>query len=276
MNQKSKMNLLISTICTCLVVCSLYFMYDIFAFHTYGDVRTFDDILSLNDDKYQLDGVEIYKDRNNIKISEGTLTIDSSSFQQSTYQIVLSLVDHQNKASYRIVQDFDYQNNQDKIQLSEQTLEFELNDLTKASIQIKSNQDIIYQHDLTITPVKPLYSANKEYRLASSTVAPYYMKLGYLTTTNQNIIKQYPYVSLEYRYLKTHKKNKNNDNNYVVFKKVSGLSKNLVNHKNNDIYRQDSKDARLDHKDLSVVVIFSKDNGKSFVFKMDLSLEAGE
>lgn len=62
MNKKSRMNLIVSLICTCLVVCSLYFMYDVFSFHTYGDIQSFDYVLSLNNDQIKLNGLEVFND----------------------------------------------------------------------------------------------------------------------------------------------------------------------------------------------------------------------
>ena len=47
------------------------------------------------------------------------------------------------------------------------------------------------------------------------------IRLGNLKTTNKDIIEEYPVVSLEYRYLKDSKKGKEDNNNYVVFKKIN-------------------------------------------------------
>ncbi len=277
MNKKSRMNLIVSLICTCLVVCSLYFMYDVFSFHTYGDVQSFDYVLSLNNDQIKLNGLEVFNDNKILKMSDYSLSLENLMLkEQQNYQVIISLNDIKNKASHQIINQFTYSNGQSKIRFQQQSLQFDITDLSKAYIQIKCDQEMVYQHALNLIPTKKLLGSNKEYRLVQSCVAPYDMKLGYLTTTNKDIIKQYPYVSLEYRYLKNKKKSKDNDNNYIVFKKISGLSKDIINNKKYQYYHQDKELGRLDQKDLSVVVIFSKDNGKTFVFKMDLSLEAGE
>ena len=57
------------------------------------------------------------------------------------------------------------------------------------------------------------------------------MRLGYLTSTDEDLLKKYPNISLEYRYLKSNKLNDKNDKNYVVFKKINGKTKEIVNQK---------------------------------------------
>ena len=93
------------------------------------------------------------------------------------------------------------------------------------------------------------------------------IRLGNLKTTNKDIIEEYPVVSLEYRYLKDSKKEKEDNDNYVVFKKITGLSKDLINSNDYGTYYLDFDDFK--NKDLSVVIIFSNDDDK-FVFSIDL------
>ena len=47
----------------------------------------------------------------------------------------------------------------------------------------------------------------------------WFYEAGYLTSTDEDLLKKYPNISLEYRYLKSNKLNDKNDKNYVVFKK---------------------------------------------------------
>ena len=102
------------------------------------------------------------------------------------------------------------------------------------------------------------------------------MRLGSLKTTDEQIIKKYPEVSLEYRYLKSNKLNDKNDKNYVVFKKINGKTKEIVNQKIYQTYNHDLNQGSLKKKKLSVVIILSKDQSqKSYVFKLNFSKENG-
>ena len=93
------------------------------------------------------------------------------------------------------------------------------------------------------------------------------MRLGSLKTNDEDIIKKYPKVSLEYRYLKDPKKDKDDNDNYVVFKKISGNSKDLIN--SNDYGSYYLEEGNFKNKELSVVIIFSSDDDK-FAFSIDL------
>ena len=52
------------------------------------------------------------------------------------------------------------------------------------------------------------------------------MRLGTLKAASDDVIKEYPTVSLEYRYLKDKNGDKEDNDNYVVFKKITGKVKN--------------------------------------------------
>ena len=103
-----------------------------------------------------------------------------------------------------------------------------------------------------------------------------FMRLGYLTSTDEDLLKKYPNISLEYRYLKSNKLNDKNDKNYVVFKKINGKTKEIVNQKIYQTYNHDLNQGSLKKKKLSVVIILSKDQSqKSYVFKLNFSKENG-
>ena len=78
------------------------------------------------------------------------------------------------------------------------------------------------------------------------------MRLGYLTSTDEDLLKKYPNISLEYRYLKSNKLNDKNDKNYVVFKKINGKTKEIVNQKIYQTYNHDLNQGSLKKKKLSV------------------------
>ncbi|MFR5749183.1 MAG: hypothetical protein ACLUD4_09685, partial [Thomasclavelia spiroformis] len=64
------------------------------------------------------------------------------------------------------------------------------------------------------------------------------------------------------------KLNKDTDDNYIVFKKISGKSKELINADDYGVFYLD--EGNFKNKDLSVVIIFSNDNDK-YAFSIDLT-----
>ena len=85
---------------------------------------------------------------------------------------------------------------------------------------------------------------------------------------SDDVIKEYPTVSLEYRYLKDKNGDKEDNDNYVVFKKITGKSKELVNGNDYGTYNLEDEDDSFKDKDLSVVIIFSIGKEK-FDFAID-------
>ena len=101
--------------------------------------------------------------------------------------------------------------------------------------------------------------------------------------TSKNAIKyakenNYDYVLID---VDSHEKLKSfnvekNDKNYIVFKKITGKTKEIVNQKNYQTYDHDITQGSLKKKKISVVIILSKDRSeKSYVFKLNFSKENG-
>ena len=138
------------------------------------------------------------------------------------------------------------------------------------------NQKTVYQHTLKLKQVEKLSCSSKTFKVENACISDDFMRLGYLTSTDEDLLKKYPNISLEYRYLKSNKLNDKNDKNYVVFKKINGKTKEIVNQKIYQTYNHDLNQGSLKKKKLSVVIILSKDQSqKSYVFKLNFSKENG-
>ena len=278
MDKKHKQNLIITLVCTIVVGVSLFFFYDNFKFHTYSDVTYYDYLLRYSSDDLTIDNYEVNKNKSNSNIGGGTLTILNNTIFTNDSDLVFEVTlenDDKDKVIYS--QDIHYLVDTTKYDLATIDEENVIDNVSKASFAIYLNTQEVYSDDLKLVSVDPIYASNKDYRIDGACISSYYMRLGYLTTTNKSIIVDYPNVSLEYRYLKDKKGDEDDDNNYVVFKKITGKSKDIVNVASSGAYVQEKEDGSLKKKDLSVVVIFSKDNSdKTYAFKMEFSKEAGE
>lgn len=273
MDQKHKSNLIITCLCLIVVFVSLLTMYDNFSFHTYSTKTYYDYFLSLNHQGFSLQDYELYKDQSNYHCGDGNLVlgkIDSLVDGQKIDVII------QMNKKHQIHYPLQYLNGGSYTLENKEDLK-SLNEISHVQLLIKDeNQKTVYKHALKLKQVEKLSCSSKTFKVENACVSDDFMRLGYLTSTDQALLKKYPNISLEYRYLKNNKLNDKNDKNYIVFKKISGKTKEIVNQKNYQVYNHDLNQGSLKKKKLSVVIILSKDNSqKSYVFKLNFTKENG-
>lgn len=271
MNKKNKQNLFITIIFTLIVSMTLFYMYDNFAFQTYSEVVYYDYLLSGENDDVKVENIEAYHNEDNFSLGDGRIIFKNNDMIETSIVPVVKLILKGNKQKFEYeVELSDY--SKDKLDYSidkiiKDNKKIKLDNIETAQLLININDKNINKLNLEITPIEQLEGSNKEYRIENASISKKMIRLGNLKTTNENIIKEYPMISLEYCYLKDPKKEKENNDNYVVFKKISGLSKDLVNSNNYGTYYLDT--GNFKNKDLSVVIIFSNENDK-FAFSIDL------
>ena len=273
MDQKHKSNLIITCLCLIIVFVSLLTMYDNFSFHTYNTKTYYDYFLSLNHQGFTLQDYELYKDQSNYHCGDGTLVlwkIDSLVDGQDIDVIIQINRKQHIDYSLKYLEGGSYslENKEDLKNIKE---------IKNVQLIIKDdNQKMVYQHTLKLKQVEKLACSSKTFKVENACVSDDFMRLGYLTSTDEDLLKKYPNISLEYRYLKSNKLNDKNDKNYVVFKKINGKTKEIVNQKIYQTYNHDLNQGSLKKKKLSVVIILSKDQSqKSYVFKLNFSKENG-
>ena len=254
MEKKYKQNLFVSLIFALIVSITLFYMHDNYIFQTYGDVVYYDYILNGENDDIKVENIEVYHREDSFSIGDGSISLENDD-QTEEYQVGLENYPEDN-LKYVIQK------------ISRKSNKSDLQDVSKAKLIINNNDQVISELNLKIVPVEQLEGSNKEYRIENASISSQMMRLGSLKTTDEQIIKKYPEVSLEYRYLKDKKLNKDNDDNYIVFKKISGKSKELINADDYGVFYLD--EGNFKNKDLSVVIIFSNDNDK-YAFSIDLT-----
>lgn len=277
MKKTHRFHLLTTLLCTVVVSLSLYFLYDVFCFQTYGTKIYYDYLLSIDNKVCQLNHFQLFKDQSNYYCGDGVLTlktIDTMQIgQEYTVVFVFESEGKDYSVDYLIVYDADCTYT---LENNESMKHLKTIDSVKFKILSQNNEEV-YTAQVKQMNAVSIYCFNKVYRIENSCISDDFMRLGYLTTTDDDIVKEYPYISLEYRYLKDEDGDEEDDNNYIVFKKITGLSKDYVNVKKYESYEHDQEDrGSLLKKKLSVVVIFSNDQEETFTFKMDFTHEAGE
>lgn len=277
MEKKARQNLIISLICAVIVAVTLYFMYDSFQFQTYGGVIYFDYVLSGSNEQISVDNLEVYLDQDDFLIDQGKIVFNDPSLLTQPTGFSLDLSDGNQSFNMNFALENYDQNltTYDFATYQESSADFALDDITTATLTI-TNGDNTMNLDLSIEPLLRLESSNKEYRIENAAVSKSMIRLGSLTTSIDHIIENYPNVSLEYRYLKDENGDLDDNENYVVFTKVSGASKDYINGDSYGTYLLDDSEIDLTKKKLSVVVILSNDEDR-FAFAIDLNIqEAGD
>lgn len=270
MSKKNKQNLLMTVIFTLIVSITLFYMYDNFIFQTYGEVVYYDYMLNGENDDLKVENIEAYRNEKTFSIGDGKVIFKNNDLieQGATANVKVVLKNDKEKYEYEVnLNNYSSDNLSYVIEKEVKDNKIKLSDVEKANLTVKVNDEVVSELDLEITPVEQLEGSNKEYRIENASISNKMMRLGSLKTNDEDIIKKYPKVSLEYRYLKDPKKDKDDNDNYVVFKKISGNSKDLINA--NDYGSYYLEEENFKNKELSVVIIFSNDNDK-FAFSIDL------
>ena len=226
MDKKHKQHLLVTLIFTLIVTATLFFMYDDFVFQTYGEVVYYDYILKGENNQLKVENIEAYLDRQSFHLGEGRIIFKDVNLTNGAVPTVkLSLYgENQQKFDYEfVVEEYHSDNLIYSIQsISKKYKEIDLDDVKSASLTIEANDQKLSEVDLKITPVEQLEGSNKEYRIENASISNSMMRLGTLKAASDDVIKEYPTVSLEYRYLKDKNGDKEDNDNYVVFKKITG------------------------------------------------------
>lgn len=274
MERKYKQNLLVSIVFALIVSITLFYMHNNYIFQTYGDVVYYDYILNGENDDIKVENVEVYHRKDSFSIGDGSIVVKNSDLinMETNFNVNIILENKDQKKEYQVeLENYPEDNLKYRIQkISRKSNKSDLEDATKAKLIINNNGKTINELNLKILPVEQLEGANKEYRIENASISNQMMRLGSLKTTDEEIIKKYPNISLEYRYLKDEKLDKINDDNYIVFKKISGKSKELVNSNDYGVFYLN--EGNFKNKNLSVVIIFSNNDDK-YVFSIDLTIQ---
>lgn len=272
MDKKHKQHLLVTLIFTLIVITTLILMYDGFVFQTYGKVVYYDYILTSKDNQLRVDNIEVYCDSEDFYVSDGRIIYNDVSLIGESSPTVRLLLYGENgqKLSYEfMLSDYNQNNLVYQTQgISKKKKDVKLKDVKSAQLELEVNSKVEKEIDLKITPVEQLEGSDEGYLIENACISNSMMKLGSLKSRSDDMIEKYPTVSLEYRYLKDKKGDKSDNDNYVVFKKITGKSIDLVNGNDYGIYNLD--DESFENKELSVVVIFSNDKDK-YAFSIDLN-----
>ena len=280
MKKKYMQHLIVSIVFAIIVSTTLFFMYDSFKFQTFGEIVYYDYILSGSNDFVTMENVEVYCDQDNFYLNDGRILFtDSSILSQQTPTIKLELSSDEKKFNHEFTLDNYDQNNliYSFNNYSSKTDGINLDTIKTATLTVEANNQELTMLKLDITPLDRLEGSNSEYRIENAAISKSMIRLGSLKTSNDNVFKDYSDVSLEYRYLKDKKGDPKDNDNYVVFHKISGTTKESINNDDYGTYNLEDDDIDLKNEKLSVVIILINGDDNQDAFAIDLNVqEAGD
>ncbi|MFV0395777.1 MAG: hypothetical protein ACK5LC_15550 [Coprobacillaceae bacterium] len=279
--------LVITIIFTTIVLGTLYYMYDLFSFHTYNQRVYYDAVANADTEIFTLENYEIYQDEKVTNYGNAILQIKDSNKlieklpntnMNDTLNVIITIKFNTNNSSkeVEVVKEYAITLEENGIfvlpeeEIVNKKLKFAT--ITTAEIKIVNNDSQI-TYPLDITSMTPLKSASKEYRIETASISNNTLRLGKLVA-GYDMADSYDTISMEYRYMKDNNGDVNDIDNYVVFKKVSGTIEEYVNTKYHGTYVYDGEDAFEDKK-ISVVVILSKGE-EEYIFSMNMEKDITE
>jgi hypothetical protein len=258
-------------------------MYNLFRFHTYSQRVYYDAIASITNDAFDVTNYEIFQDETASSYGNGTLYIRdpnliikelTNSKLGDTLTIVITMqFTNSNKEVISMNKEYPVvlEENGTTILSYDNTINSELTyaSLKEASLTIQNNDQKV-SYPLTIFNMNLIKSSNRESRMETASISGNVLRLGKLVTS-YSLVNSYDYISLEYRYMKDTKGDKDDIDNYVVFDKVEAPTKEYMAINNNGTYIYEGEGSLVD-KVLSVVVVLS-DGDEDYIFSMEMEVD---
>ena len=251
MNKKIKKQLILSFVLLTFVVATLFFWYQNFIFHTYGEKVDYQYCLYAQNEEWQIAGYEFYqKDLKNHQPFIQTIKI------QNDNQVLLL----ENQTGQNIFSEKDLQN----VQLQ---------------IEVKRQKKSIYNQTLSMQKqdIMTYTSANKDYTLTNVYVTENWLKTGVFSSKDQDLAKEYPYMIINYMY--SHEQNHEvNINDYERFVYLKGKTEDFLNDQVEGIGYYDGQGSLFDMQLCCVITLMkSEDDLHPYTFTLPLSpIQKGE
>lgn len=280
MNKEVKKQFILSIILLALLVTTLFFWYPNFVFHTYVETLDYQYCLSGSNDEFMIDGYEIYQDGKTQGYGHARMTSLKSQVLKKGDNLTLTLLLSDES---QLTQSVTVENDNDIIMMPEQETDQVLQeeDIQKAQLQIEieRNQKQVYSQsvDMENQDMVTYTGANKDYSLTNVYVTSSWLKTGVFSSKNEDIAKEYPYMIVDYLYLKD--QNGSEDiNDYERFVYMKGKTEDFLTNQMKNIGYYDGEESLLD-MNLCCVITLMKDENDSqpYTFMLPLNpVQKGE
>ncbi len=277
MNEKMKRELIISGVMVCLLVMTLILWRDNFKFHTYIQTADYQYCFQGENDDLMINGYEFYQDKIGRQHGGARIASKTPNLFLSGDVFTLTFQVKKNESTYEYSHQYNIQMSDEVFYLSldktAEKLKSEYFEDAKMLISIQRGDEKVYEKSI---PVKSenltVYNGgNKNYTIQNVYITKSWIKTGNLSSKQKNIAKKYPFMSIDYIYLKD-KGNVEDINDYERFIHLKGQTKDFIDGKIHQTAIYDDSGSLLD-KTFKCVITFSKneDLSKPFIFELDLS-----
>lgn len=284
MNKEIKRQLILSMVLLSMFVMTLFFWYDNFVFHTYVTTSDYQYCFAGGNEDLSISGYEFSKDHGEEKYGGARIVALKDRFLLENDQVTIDFVIQYDQQEKRLTHHFDVKSDNEVLFMNvEKTNESLLTDkISTAQCEVVVERDHQKVYEQTITMQKQdivVYNgANKKYALQNIYATSSWLKTGDFISTNQHISQQYPYVIIDYLYLKENG-NSDNLNDYERFAYVKGKTQDILDGKNKSVAFFDDKGSLLDRELRCVVTLMeseSQSQGYTFVLNLKGAIKAVE
>ena len=262
MNKEVKKQLILSFVLLALLMTTLFFWYPNFVFHTYVETLDYQYCLSGTNDELAIDGYEIYQDGKTQGYGHARMISLKPDFFQKGDDITLTLV---LSDDVQLAQSMTVENDHDVIIMQEQKTDqiLQEDDIQKAQLQVEivRDQKEIYSQSITMKNQDMLTytGANKDYSLTNVYVTSSWLKTGIFSSKNEDIAKEYPYMIVDYLYLKDQDGSEDiNDNERFVY--MNGKTEDFLTNQMKNIGYYDGEESLLDMNLCCVITLMKEEN----------------
>ncbi len=262
MNKEVKKQLILSFVLLALLMTTLFFWYPNFVFHTYVETLDYQYCLSGTNDELAIDGYEIYQDGKTQGYGHARMISLKPDFFQKGDDITLTLV---LSDDVQLAQSMTVENDHDVIIMQEQKTDqiLQEDDIQKAQLQVEivRDQKEIYSQSITMKNQDMLTytGANKDYSLTNVYVTSSWLKTGIFSSKNEDIAKEYPYMIVDYLYLKD-QDGSEDINDYERFVYMNGKTEDFLTNQMKNIGYYDGEESLLDMNLCCVITLMKEEN----------------
>ncbi len=280
MNKEVKKQLILSFVLLALLMTTLFFWYPNFVFHTYVETLDYQYCLSGANDELAIDGYEIYQDGKTQGYGHARMISLKPDFFQKGDDITLTLV---LSDDVQLAQSMTVENDHDVIIMQEQKTDqiLQEDDIQKAQLQVEivRDQKEIYSQSITMKNQDMLTytGANKDYSLTNVYVTSSWLKTGIFSSKNEDIAKEYPYMIVDYLYLKD-QDGSEDINDYERFVYMNGKTEDFLTNQMKNIGYYDGEESLLDMNLCCVITLMKEENDTNpYTFMLPLNpVQKGE
>lgn len=276
MNKEMKRQLILATILLCLLVSTLFLWYNNFHFHTYMNVVDYQYCFTGENDEFMIDGYEFCKQDREQKNGQARILALKEQFLLKGDHIEAAFIINKNDEEYRYEQTIEVHTDNEVcfLNLLDTNQQISAEDFVGAQLAIKVIRDekSVYEKEIPMfNQSLVIYNgSNKNYTIQNVRVTSSWLKTGQFSSTIRHIGEKYPYIIMDYLYLKDGG-NEEDINDYERFAYVKGKTDEILKGEHEQIAYYDGEGSLLD-KELRCVVTLSdnKNQKEPYTFMIEL------